>query len=405
MYSLEWLLDPITPATFFQDFYERQPLLIEREDSRRFEQLLTTDQIDRFLATTSPSVSEFFLVDASRELKPEDYSLPNSDPPGRIDVPRVHQLFRTGATISLSHLNERLPQLAALCEAAEKAFSQHFQTNIYLSPPNAQGFKTHYDNHDVFVLQISGSKVWTLNDTQVELPLQGQGFDPEKHVAGPATREFTLHAGDLLYCPRGLFHSARSTEETSLHITLGLIGKTWADVMIEAMSEACLAAPEYRRNLPIGFANDGFDPGEAAAIFRSLAEQFAAKAQLPAILDRFANDFVTSRRPVLYGGLQVQGRADRISGSSSVSPRPNLICRIREQGEQVEVLFGSSIIRFPAFVRASLEFCLKGPSFRVLEIPGELDEPGKLVLVRRLVQEGLLVRADHVDRALTIAAE
>jgi lysine-specific demethylase/histidyl-hydroxylase NO66 len=65
----------------------------------------------------------------------------------------------------------------------EKVFSAHFQTNIYLSPPQAQGFGTH---------------------------LHGQGFDRGKHRPGPVTREIVLRAGDLFYCPRGFFHSARA---------------------------------------------------------------------------------------------------------------------------------------------------------------------------------------------------
>jgi ribosomal protein L16 Arg81 hydroxylase len=100
-----------------------------------------------------------------------------------------------------------LPSLANLCRAVERTFSSHFQTNIYLSPPHAQGFKTHFDSHDVFVLQVSGSKLWTLYDTGVVLPLRGQAFDPDKHAPGPPTRELTLHSGDVLYCPRGLYLS------------------------------------------------------------------------------------------------------------------------------------------------------------------------------------------------------
>lgn len=389
MFSLEWLLHPIAPATFFSDYYEQAPLLIERNEPARFAPLLSIETIDKFLATTSPRVSEFFLVDSARELKPEDYSLTDSEPVGRIDLPRVHELFRTGATISISHLNERLPELASLCEAVEKAFSHHFQTNIYLSPPNAQGFKTHYDSHDVFVLQVSGSKLWTLYDTQVELPLHSQGFNPEIHVAGPPTREFTLRAGDMFYCPRGLYHSARATDQTSLHITLGLIGKTWADAMVEAISEACLASPRFRKNLPTGFANDGFDPGRASSIFRSLVQEFADNAQLPKILDRFASDFVTSRHPVFYGGLQ--GEAENsLSLASRVAPRQNLICRITHGDDKCAVLFGSSELTFPAAVLEPLRFCLKGPAFVVGELPGGLDNPGKLVLVRRLIKEGLL---------------
>ena len=395
--SFEWLIDPIEPTTFFTEFYERKPLLIERGQSSKFESLLSIDVIDRYLSTATPCRPDVFLVDAARELKPEDYSFPNSEQPGRIDLPRAYQLFATGATISLSQLHDRLPSLAALCRAVEKTFSSHFQTNIYFSPPRAQGFKTHFDSHDVFVLQVSGSKLWTLYDTGIVLPLRGQVFEPSKHAPGPVTREFTLHAGDLLYCPRGLYHSARSTDEASLHITLGLIGKTWADVMIEAVSAACLSSPAFRANLPVGFASAGFDAGQAAATFRALVDTFARDAQLAPILDRLAEDFVTSRRPAFYGCLQ-EALDTPPSIESTLAPRPDLIYRVRDENERLVLLFGSTEIDLPAFTRDAVIFALDGAPFVVRDLPGQLDDAGKLVLAQRLLREGLLVRQDEASR-------
>jgi hypothetical protein len=407
--SFEWLIDPVPPAAFFGTYYEKGPLLIARGEPARYASLLSLDAIDRYLATSSPTAPDVFLVDAARELKAEDYSFANSDPPGRLDLPRVYELFGSGATISLSQLNERVPQLAALCRAVEKRFSAHFQTNIYLSPPNAQGFKTHFDSHDVFVLQVAGSKLWTLYGTPVELPLRGQAFEPDRHVAGPATREFTLHAGDVFYCPRGLLHAARSTDQVSLHITLGLIGKTWADVMIEAVSEACLASPAFRAHLPVGYAEPGFDKAAAAATFRSLVEAFARSADAVPILDRLAEDFVRSRRPDSYGRLQALHDATPVTRETRIEPRPHLVYRLREEGDNVTVLFGSTTITLPAFAREPLAFALRGPPFLVRDLPGDLDEEGKVVLVRRLIKEGLLVGcgeaargqpAQHADAAL-----
>jgi hypothetical protein len=387
--SFEWLIDPIVPSTFFAEFYEKEPLLIERRQPSKFASLLSIDAIDRYLSTTTPCRPDVFLVDAARDLKPDDYSFPNSEPPGRIDLPRAYQLFARGATISLSQLHERVASLAGLCRAIEKTFSSHFQTNVYLSPPNAQGFKTHFDSHDVFVLQVSGSKLWALHDTGIVLPLRGQAFDPEKHTPGPPTREFTLHAGDLFYCPRGLYHSARSTDETSLHITLGLIGKTWADVIIEAVSAACLASPAFRANLPVGFANAGYDSRQAAATFRTLLDTVAREAQLAPILQRLAEDFVTSRRPALYGCLQeLEGT---LSLESKVAPRPDLIYLLREVDQKLVVLFGATEISLPGFVRDALIFALERGSFVVRDLP-QLDDEGKLVLVGRLLREGLLMR-------------
>jgi mannose-6-phosphate isomerase-like protein (cupin superfamily) len=390
--SFEWLIDPVLPTTFFREFYERKPLLIQRQQPAKFEALLTIADIDRYLATSTPCRPDVFLVDAARELKPEDYAFP--EPPGRIDLPRAYQLFATGATISLSQLHERWAPLAALCRAVEKTFSSHFQTNIYLSPPNAQGFKTHFDSHDVFVLQVSGSKLWTLYDAGIVLPLRGQAFDPGKHAPGPPTREFTLQAGDLLYCPRGLFHSARSTDEASLHITLGLIGKTWTDVMIEAVSAACLELPAFRANLPIGFANEGFNASEASTTFRALVDMFAREVRLAPILERMTEEFVTSCRPALQGCLQEELKSGP-EIESRVAPRRDLVYLLREGKDGLVLVFGATEITLPTFARDAVRFALAGPPFVVRDLPGQVDDAGKVVLVRRLLREGLLLRQDE----------
>lgn len=390
--SFEWLVDPVGPATFFSRYYEREPLLISRNDPKRFETLLSVAAIDRFLATSTPCHPEVFLVDAARKIGPEDYTLPHSED-AALDLPRVYELFRGGATISIRHMHERIPELAELCRAVEKVFSAHFQANIYLSPPNAQGFGTHFDSHDVFVLQVAGSKIWTLNDTLIELPLHGQKFEKDRHIPGPPTREETIRAGDLFYCPRGLFHAARSTDEISLHITLGLMGKTWADVMVEAVSAACLSSPAFRANLPAGFADADFDPAPAQARFRALIADFARTAEFGPVLERFAQDFVTSRRPHLSGALEEAADAAPVTIDTAVEPRRHLVYRLREEGETTELLFGSATIAFPAFVRDSLQFALHTQRFVVGDVPGRLDDAGKLVLVRRLIKEGLLVRS------------
>jgi ribosomal protein L16 Arg81 hydroxylase len=394
MLSFEWLIDPVTPEVFLNDYYERKPLLIAGRDPAKFSALLSLEAIDRYLATGSASYPDVFLVDAARELKPQDYSFPDAG--GGIDLPRAYQLFQSGATISLGQLQEHVPSLADLCRAMEYKFSTHFQTNIYLSPRNAQGFKTHYDSHDVFVLQVSGSKHWTLYDTLIELPLRGQGFEPETHIPGPATRELTIHAGDVLYCPRGLFHSARATDEVSLHITLGLMGKTWADVMVEAVSEACLASPAFRANLPVGFAKPGFDRNRAEATFKSLIETFASNARLAPIIERFAESFVTSRRPNLEGCLAELDSPPQVSLESRLVARQHLMHLLREEGENVVVLFGATRIELPAFTRGALSFALSGAPFRVSDLPGPLDDSSKIVLARRLIREGMLVRSDPI---------
>jgi hypothetical protein len=123
----------------------------------------------------------------------------------------------------LEYLDIVVQTLAAFCRSLEREFSVAFQTNAYLTPARAQGAKYHYDSHDVFVLQIAGSKHWTISGTPVELPLRGQDFDPSEHERGQPTLDFELEAGDFAYIPRGVVHDARSSESTSLHITVGVL--------------------------------------------------------------------------------------------------------------------------------------------------------------------------------------
>ena len=103
-------------------------------------------------------------------------------------------------------------------------------------------------------------------------------------------------------------------------------------------------SPAFRANLPIGFANEGFDATGAAATFRSLVDTFARESQLAPILERMTEDFVTSRRPALHGCLQEQLKPEPTI-ESRVAPRPDLVCRLRE-GEDGLVVVGGGFAHY-----------------------------------------------------------
>ena len=56
--------------------------------------------------------------------------------------------------------------------------------------------------------------------------------------------------------------------------------------------------------------------------------------------------------------------------------------------------FEGKTLRFPDRLAPELEFLVTTEApFRASELPGELDDAGRLVLVRRLVREGFLRRS------------
>lgn len=383
--SLDWLIHPASKETFFEEYFEKQPLVVKRNQEDYFKELLSLDEIDRVITTLDRSSDEIILKNASKEISTDDYTVD-----GAIDVAKLYQLFGEGSTITLAFLDTVLPDLARFCRSLESEFTCPLQANIYLTPPGAQGAKVHYDTHDVFVLQVAGSKKWTIYGTPVELPLPGQDFDSTIHDVGKPTMEFELEAGDVAYIPRGVGHDARSTDTVSLHITAGILRFTWTDLLLEFVASASLNDAALRRSLPPGFARTGFDREQARAKIQELLRRVSERGDFDAALDRFVNEFLSRCQPLLRGQMAQMAALEKISAESFAGVRDGAIFRMGADRDSVAIECYGRRIAFPAQAREAVEFALSHARFRVCELPGELADEGKLVVVKRLVKEGLI---------------
>lgn len=383
--SLTWLIHPVSKQTFFEEYFEKQPLVVKRDQAEYFKELLSLDEIDRVITTLDRGTDEIILKNASHEVTEADYTVD-----GSIDVAKLYQLFGEGSTITLAFLDTVLPQLARFCRSMEGEFTCPFQANIYLTPPGAQGAKVHYDTHDVFVLQVAGSKKWTIYGTPVELPLAGQDFDAKIHDVGKPTLEFELEAGDVAYIPRGVGHDAKSTDTVSLHVTAGILRFTWTDLLLEFVANASLRDAAFRKSLPPGFAGTGFDRAQAREKIRELLQRVAERGDLDATLDHFVGEFFSRCRPLLRGQMAQMAAVGALTAEGFAGVRDGAIFRMVEDGDSVAVECYGRRITFPVHAREAVEFALTSSRFAIRELPGDLDDAGKLVIVRRLVKEGLV---------------
>jgi ribosomal protein L16 Arg81 hydroxylase len=385
--SLQWLINPVSKEVFFEEYWEKQPLVVKRNQPNYFSSLLSLDEVDRVITTLDLRYPNVTLKNADREITADDYTLRGDS----LDVAKVYQLFGEGSTITLAYLDTVIPTLASLCRNLESEFSFPFQTNAYLTPAGAKGAKHHYDTHDVFVLQVVNSKQWTTYGTPLELPLAGQDFDSTIHERGAPTLGFELDAGDIAYIPRGVVHDARSGEDVSLHITVGVLSYTWADLLLEAAADLSLNDLAFRKALPPGFARQEFDRAQARETFGNLLQQLSAKSNLDAILDRFVDEFISTCPPLLRGQMAQMATLDRLTIDSVVGARTNAVSHLRTDGESTSVDCYGRKLTFPVHASEAVRFALSNSQFVVWKLPGDLDDKGKLTLVRRLIREGLLV--------------
>jgi len=138
---LKWLIEPVGCRAFLSDFYERAPLVINRKQPGYFAGLLSLEEIDCLLAEHDLSWPQFAFADA-REAAVRSNGGDRAE-----NAPRE---FAAGRSIVLSGMQRHVSALAALCRGLEVEFSAAFQANVYITPAHSQGFKAHYDTHDVF---------------------------------------------------------------------------------------------------------------------------------------------------------------------------------------------------------------------------------------------------------------
>jgi len=380
------LIAPTPVEPFYAEYWEKKALVIRRSQPQAYESLVSLGDVDRVITTNHLSHPDVAMANALREVATADYTFDG----GAIDIVRLYQQFAAGATIIMNQLHRYVPTLGALVRSIELELSARMQTNIYLSPREAQGLKIHYDSHDVFVLQVHGVKHWNLYETQVPLPFRGQHFGDEPVEPGPIVQEFDLHPGDMLYMPRGMMHAAGTASDSSMHITMGVLHTTWAELLIEALARYGATDADFRRALTPGFARKDFDRAAAEKTFRILFERALDGADFDSALEVFVDDIATTRAPLLQGQLQQVMRLAEITADSVAGARPNLLSRVASDEQGITISCAGRDLRLPPHAADAAMAALGSPRFVVKDLPGDLDDAGKVVLVRRLVREGIV---------------
>jgi mannose-6-phosphate isomerase-like protein (cupin superfamily) len=336
--------------------------------------LLSLDDVDHLLtsvALRTPALriaQDGTVLPASRFTR--SATIAGSPLTGLVDARKVLALFEGGATVVLQGLHRYWPPLTDLVRDLEVALGHPCQANAYLTPPDSQGFARHQDSHDVFVFQTHGRKVWTL-------------------VSGGVERDLELVPGLAVYLPTGTPHSARSQEHTSLHVTVGINQLTWRD-LLRKLGDRVLADDRYDARLPVGY------PQDPSVLARELAEELGAFASGLATLDaevvadERATAFLTERTPALRGGLNDLVELGSLSDESVLEQRPTSACVLRTGPERLTVLLGDRQLRMPTRLTDVMVFVRDNASFRVADLAPWLDAESRLVVVRRLVREGLL---------------
>lgn len=385
------LINPVSAEVFFAQHWEHKPLLLQRGEESYYNSLLSIGDIEAFItrggarypALRLAKEGAFYAAEAyTRDVKYGDEVFH-----GVLDVEKIFTEYSAGATVTLPALHRAWPPLGRLCTQLEAQLDHSVHTNAYLTPGRAAGFTPHYDTHEVFVLQIAGSKRWRVYPPPLSLPHRSQPFSPETYTL-PDTPllEFDLSAGDLLYLPRGYVHTTSTAQGFSAHVTIGVSVYTWVELLSELIQDS-IQSPEFRRALPSGFAHQAELDASMQRQFMALVDQMRAALEPDVLIERFRRRVRAARpRPA------TQFRAD-------VAPiGPNSLLRVtpgrdytisQEHGDLVLHLEGRRV-RLQSAVAPALAAISQADSFTPQGLPTTISLDARLALVRYLHGLGFL---------------
>jgi lysine-specific demethylase/histidyl-hydroxylase NO66 len=310
---------------------------------------------------------------------------------------RVLGLFADGATLVFQGLHRLWPPLHDFAGRLAGELAAPVQVNAYLTPPGGRGFATHYDTHDVFVLQAEGRKRWRVHEPVLVDPLErqpwgGRADEVAATAEGPPVLDVELAPGDALYLPRGWLHSAAALDERCLHLTLGVRALT-RYALVEALLALAAGEPGLRAGLPLGF--DVTDEAQLAVPLAETARLLRALLERPdagAVATRLRARAWPATRPAPIRPVAQAAALAALSADGVVAARGGLRWRLVPAAVpgRLRLELTDRTIELPEFCRAALEALLDGCAVRVGDLPG-LDGGDAVVLVRRLLREAVVV--------------
>lgn len=322
--QLEELLEPDSAEEFMAHTWG-QTYRHVRGSKGKFAHLLPWDQLNLILRQHRLDFPRLRLVLDGERLPVSTYLRHMTGGRGRPSIPRLQttkliEQLRRGATLVLDAVDELYEPLEDLAASLELFFREHVQINTYAGWHTSHGFDLHWDDHDVFILQVAGRKRWSIYGMTRRFPFVGDSQPAEKPDAEKPIWEATLEDGDLLYIPRGWWHVAHPLNEPTLHLTVGVHNRSGLDLLrwlTERMSDAEL----FRQDLP-RFSSDE----ERAQHLNRLREELLS-AWSDDLLERYFADLDRKAEARARPSLPWAAMTDALSSMKDarvhlVAPRP-----------------------------------------------------------------------------------
>lgn len=348
--------------------------------------LLTWQALNELLSTHLLSAPRLRLFREGTQVPVANYTREDPTTGRQALVPdELYRELRDGASLVLDSIDQLHPPIARAADDLMRLVRESVQVNLYLVWGGRQGFDTHWDAHDTMIVQLAGSKHWTVRGPGRRFPMKVDN-DHDHRPPDTVLWEGDLARGDIIHVPRGWWHAVRGTGELSMHLTFGFTRRTGID-WVNWIVEQLYAEELFRQDLP-RFAADAASERHADELVTALTKIVEANRPADFLATR---DRRFPRRSEINLPLPV----------SFAMPADNVVLEItalldpvlEEAADAVRLTVAGRTYRFAPVMAPMLRHLAVRRSSTVGELRAETGLPGKTLsaALELLLQQHLVV--------------
>jgi hypothetical protein len=389
-HDLEGLLRPLSTDAFLANDYGRRSVYSPGTPGK-FTALFPWSVLNEVLEQHRLEPPRLRLTREGKPAAPSSYLSyqPNrrtsGSPIPRLNASGLAGELRSGATLVLDNVDELHRPVRRIAEALERIFRVRVQVNLYAGWRTSHGFDLHWDDHDVFIVQVAGRKHWQIYGVTRPYPLARDAARAEP----PSTPiwERVLEDGDLLYIPRGWWHVATPLDEPTLHLTVGVNNPTGAD-LLAWFGDRLRASEVIRQDIP-HLEGVGAMRAYAGRVMGEIARNWR-----PELVDEYMAYLDAKSAPRPHCSLPW-------SATGSVLPTQDWRVQwtgsralpIETSGDEIAISTQGRRYRFAPAARPLLETLLSGREYAREDLESAASLPNSTVeeFVRELAANGLVV--------------
>jgi hypothetical protein len=381
---LSILMNPEEEKIFFQDYFEKFPMVLSRKCPEYFSQIFTLEDINNIFpswdlegfAIKVPGIENFDLFEGlppGEKLRREKNT--------RRKVKELFKLYGKGYPILLNDMHKNWPPINEICYSIQNELNvESIGATACLFPYNSLEYQDIKEKNDIFLLQISGS-------SQLSLPKKKDSLNP----------------GDLAYIPKGNSVNIKSKKNSSSIVLLIEFQYLTRQVFfLNLLWQLTNEIPnvEFRRSIPSALLKTDKMTKDiektSFAVLEKLHTLFQKAENLQKIRDQLIISRSTKLTYMFKGLIPSIHSLKHLSLDSEIRLRKRAHVSLVKEGQKLLWYSNDGVSPLPLYWEGGFEHILSGDKIRIKNIEGIQLLEEKMKLAELLIRNGVVEILSHV---------